>query len=250
MWIALIAAFALASPDRPFPRQGETVRVRQYAKVEGEPPIARWRNKAGAFEAWTFPDGTVEHYRRYDKRVLVEERLFDATGGPLATITYEAETPVEVVVHGRSDRAVPARGWEPYLYEGAVLRVPGEPVVEADGASAWAIGAGALRLRTLDDAADVWSDDFRAGVGEACGCVLLDRTTAFVQGVAGARYLVRLPDPDRPLLGELWAFPHRGRTLLIAFLAPAGPDPVGVDDPALRLAEGRAIVSLVSWEKP
>jgi hypothetical protein len=152
--------------------------------------------------------------------------------------------PAEVVVHGHAERIVDVKTWADLTLSGVVLRLPASAKPDENGVIAVPIGEGTLRV-SIGPAGDPFSDAYRDGLAETCGCRVVDRTTAFVDGRAGSRYLVAVADPDRALLGEVWAVPFAGGTLLATYLAPgtleATPDPRDV------LAEGYAALALARW---
>jgi hypothetical protein len=247
MWL-LSLNLAFAIPDAPFPRHGEDLVVKRYSRVDGDGPLRpRTRNANGPIEAWTFPDGTIEHYARYERRTLIAEHRFDATGQPLTTTRFVEGAPIEVDVHGAATTTVPVGSFSEHHLGGAALRAPGAPVTTGD-VSVWASDEGWFRMRWLPASSDVFTDAFRDGLAAECACTLLDRTTAWIDGRPGVRYLVRMPDRDRPLEGEVWAVPTDGVTLLVSFLARHA-DGADRGDLSARMALGRAIVSMLRFEE-
>lgn len=229
---------ARADENAALYRINEPVSSRRYTRVDGQPAIARWRNQKGPFEAWTFADGQVEHYRRYDGRKLIEEAWFDADGDRFASIDVAANT---VLVHGRTDVSVPIGSWPAQAWGSIVIHAPW---VTSDADHLEATFDDGLRFRLAwASAEDVTSDAFRDGLQSRCACELVDRAAGFTPLGRGVRYLVLRPEVGQPRLGEVWAVPVGDRVLLAAYDAPTTSDPVGVDDPAVRLARGRALMA-------
>jgi hypothetical protein len=243
----LLLAAALAAPDAPLVREEAPIKSSQrYMKVDlGPPAIARWRNSKGTYEVWAFRDGQVEHFRRWDGRKLAEERFFDAVGDAFVTVAWAEGAPTEVTVHGLGgDRVVDTKTWTDTALPGLTLRAP-SPELGADGTLAARTSEGVFRA-AIGPEADVRSDAFRDGLAETCGCRVVDRATAFVDGRTGVRYLVELPDPDAPAVGEIWAVPVPAGTLVATWTAAAPASPAEL---SMRLATGRAILALAHWEQ-
>lgn len=244
-WLAVLPA--LAAPDAPFTRAGETPSARRYAKVAGDGPVwAAYRNAKGSFEAWVFRDGTVEHYVRWDGRRPAEARRFGPTGLPFTSTRYQDGAPAEVVVHGVADVPVAVGDWQAHDAGVLTVRAPAPPVA-SDGVYVWQWPDATVTVRSLEGFVDVWSDTFRDGLFDTCGCTPLDRAAAWLDGRPAARYLVRIPDAGRVVLGEVWAVPQPRATVLLAYTG-VSTDPDAADDPAASLAKGRAFVSLAAWE--
>lgn len=244
------AAIALAGPESPFARRGETPQPRRYERWEADPPArVGGRSAAGAIEAWTFRDGVVEHARFEDPRtrLLMESRSFNDRGEPLVTARFREGRPWDAVIHGIGDHTVSIADWIPQRLDGAVVLGPPGAVV-ADGLTAWPTPKGTFYAQ-VSGPADVTSDLFRDGLATTCGCALVDRSTAYIDGKPGVHYLARIPDGTTALVAEIWAVPFQGGTLYANFVAPqAGPEFPG-PDLAESLAYGRAMVHLIQWEK-
>lgn len=245
----LFAAIALAAPDEDFLHTADVPKTARYLKVDGAPPRARLKNTKGEYEAWVWRDGRLFRYRKWDGRTLVEDARFDAVGDRFATLRYVDGAVAEVVVHGRTDMSVPIAAWHERALGAVTLTLP--PVEHrADGSlEAWPADGGDWRA-VWAPVGDPFAESFRDGLFATCACEIVDRYTVFADGRAGAGYLVRIPGPDAPRLGEVDAFADPSGTLVLAYTAPTSLAPVGVDDPAVRLAPGRAIVALVRWNPP
>ncbi len=245
----LFAAIATAAPDEDFLRVADTPKVARYLKVDGSPARARLKNAKGPYEVWVWRDGRLARYKRWDGKKLLEDARFDAVGDPVATLRYADGVVTEVVVRGRTDANVSIAAWKERAFGAATLVLP--PLEHhADGSiEAWPVEGGDWRA-VWAPVGDPFSETFRDGLVATCACEVVDRYTVFADGRAGAGYLVRVPGPDAPRLGEVEAFADVSGTLVLAYTAPTGFDPVGVDDPAVRLAPGRAIVALLRWNPP
>jgi hypothetical protein len=255
-WCVAIALANPATPDPAFYRHGDALTSRRYTKIsEGAGPAkARLRNGDGEFLAWVFRDGVVEHYERYQRQRLVESGTFDAHGERVATVKYAGGAPAQVVVAGADAQPLAVTGWVEHRVvapppEGSrhgtalVLRVPAPPDTDP---AAWTVAEGVFRAG-WGPAGDVWSDGFRTGLGAGCGCTVVDRATTWVGGREGVRYLVEIP--GSPSIGEVWAVPVPGGTVVASFTAPLpDPDPFATGAIATPLAAGRAIVAIARWE--
>ena len=253
MWIVVVVAAAVAAADRPLVRADETPRAARYAKITPVAP-ARARNKGGgAYQAWVWRDGVVEHYQRFDRGKLVEARQFDGHGMPVATTTYTAGAPTAVTVHaGDTDAAFDVTAWTEARLPAAapvvrlVLPGPGDPL-GLDGVEAALPGGGELRVRIVPGPTPVGSNAFREGLADRCACLLVDRTSAFVDGRFGVRYLAERRDVYHPAIGELWAVSTGDATLLVSFFVP-GVAPEDLGGWARATAAGRAVMTLARWE--
>lgn len=245
----LLASIAAAAPDEDFLHVADAPKTARYLKVDGTPPRARLKSAQGPYEAWVWRDGRLARYNRWDGKTLVEDARFDAVGDPVATLRYADGAVTEVVVHGRTDASVPVAAWQSRPLGAATLVLP--PVEHhADGSiEAWPVDGGDWRA-TWAPVGDPFSEAFHDGLYATCACAIVDRYTVFADGRAGAGYLVRVPGPAGARLGEVEAFPDATGTLVLAYTAPTTSEPVGVDDPAVRLAPGRAIVALLRWNPP
>ena len=236
MWLLIWGAVTLANPNRPFPRLDDTTLVRRYDRVEGEGPVRpRWQRRDGRIQAWTFGDGTVEHYQRYEGQ-LVEELRFDAAGDPLSSIHFVDEKPQKVIVHSFGE--VDVSSWQSHSVFGLQLLAPSAPTVDG-GRSTFALTEGTLIVEPVKGPADPFADDFGRGLEETCACLIVDRSTRWIDGRPAARYHLAMPHPDDPQLGELWATSVDNMVMLILWTA---------SESAPHQETGRAIVALARWE--
>lgn len=234
----LCFGLALAAPRYPLPRAHDPVTQRHFARLVGEGPAWGYgRRRHGAVTAWIFPDGVVEHAEIREGHDLAEVRHYDAGGHLWATTIYTDGHPAKVQIHRPTESSVDVSSWSERHEDGWVLRWPPEH------SSPW------LSLKVVPSKADPRSDAFADGLSQACGCLLEDRTTAWIDGRPGVRYHVRVTDPDRPWTGDLWAFSSGDHALLVASLVPAHPD-AGPEGGPAALAVGRAVIALAHREKP
>jgi hypothetical protein len=266
-WWTAIALANPASPDAAFFRRDDALAARRYAKIsEGHGPAHARGRGGGDYQTWTFRDGVVERYQRFKGSRLIETGDFDAYGQRVATVTYGAAVPAQVVVAGHQPHPVDVSSWvehklaapaAPGARHGStlLLRVPaapdGSPAEGAPpGPAVWTLPEGIFRASMAPEA-DVFSDSFRDGLLAGCGCTVVDRSTAWIGGRVGARYLLDVPDAGAMRVGEVWAVPFPGGTLVAGFSAPrADADPLGTSDLGAPLAVGRAIVAMARWETP
>jgi hypothetical protein len=248
MWWLCLLALAYGGPDSLLERRGEVPQPRRFSRIEEAlPPRAEGRSPDGEHEAWVFSDRAVEHVRTFDGRRLSRVRHYDARGYPISTTHYQGDTPQFVVVHGRVEHRVGTETWVEHRLPGVVLRGPPNPI-EASEAYVWPMTLGTFSAR-ISGPADVLSDAFRDGLAQGCGCILVDRGTAYVDGRPGVRYLVRVPDPEAALVGELWAIPLGSATLFASYIAPLASGEFPGEDLVGPLAPGRAMLSLITVEK-
>lgn len=164
---------------------------------------------------------------------IVEVLRHDALGRPVTTTAWRGGAPVSVTVHEPAEVVVDVAAWEPVEAGPWVVRTPGGLAFEVDGAE--------IAVAHVGAEGDPLTEAFRWGLEAACACVLEGRTTASVGGHPAVRYRVRLPDPDVPRLGELWAVDGGPGTLVVRSLTAGGTE---------ALARGRAVVALVSRRAP
>ena len=252
----LLARVAAADPDAadvPLVHAGETPRHRLYAKVEEVKgrAQARWRRKQDAeFHVDELEDGTIVRVRRMAKGGIVEDRRYDAGGGLLVTIVYGADhLPERGVVHSQPEQTVPLDGWTVHALPGGRMAAPSPPVD---------IPGGSVRLEVLDGELDVWkgpaadplSDAFREGIAAGCGCSIVERAVAWVDGRPGVRYRLLVPDtgPSDPV--DLWAVPVPDGLWLATFRVSLsrGPDATPAEDRSSRLLAGRVLIALVDLD--
>ena len=241
IWLVL-APMAAASAQRSLPRVDEALQTRRYWAVEVDASGTarpRWRNRRGKHQCWTWPDGVAEHCHTYDGRKVVEHVYYDASGRRVITATLEDGAPTEVTVHGLVPAVVPVGDWVEHPVGPLQLLAP-----TADG-DRWSVADGELRTATTPAGDEsVFDDRFRAELQAWCACVVEDRTSAWIDGVAGVRYRIRHPHPSSPSVGEVWAVPKGDQVVLIGFVVPGGP---GLSEVERRLAGGRATVALARW---
>lgn len=225
MWSLLWMPLALAQPDAPFPRADQPLRERRFRGIVGEGPA--WGHppaRQGRVSAWIFPDGVIEHALVRDGRQIAEIRRYDAQGQPLTTVLQGASGPETVVVHQPDETRVEVSAWSARQVGPWALRLPPEHVE-----ARWSEGG----------PTDVWSDAFRDALLATCACVIEYRTTAWLDGRPGARYRLRVLDPDRPWTTEAWAVPSDAGVLVLT-----------ARDAAAATATGRAAAALARLEAP
>jgi hypothetical protein len=251
-WLAI----ALAAPGE-FLRTRDSQYVRQFTNVNGDPARGHWQNPKGPYQAWTFRDGVVERYRKFGPHNIVEERTFDALGGPVVTTTWEAGNAKSATVHGIVDRALSLDGWTWQNVGPMWILAPKEAAPESPEAPATTPAGLRIRspqlyleLRWVDGTPDVFSDGFRDALASTCACQIVDRATGFIANRAGARYLVVTPDPAGSRLGERWAVQGpQGKVLLVSYDVPMILDgtPVADDRYPAALAVGRTMLATAKW---
>ncbi|MBW1876993.1 MAG: hypothetical protein JRJ84_01390 [Deltaproteobacteria bacterium] len=236
MWLWLLMPLAAAVPDGPLPRADEPLIERRFARVVGMGPAwGHLRRRSGPVRAWIFPDGVIEHAEIALGRHEQEVRRYDAAGHRLTTAHFLEGMPTEVVVHIPEEVRLKVDGWEAHTLPGATLRIP---PASADHHITWQVVPGD---------GDPLSDDYRAGMLSECACLLESRATTWIDGRPGARYRVRLLDPDAPWTGEIWATRSAGSVLLLSALVPARADGAPAGGMAV-LAVGGATAALARWE--
>lgn len=233
LWL-LATAWAQDAPS--YPRFDAPLTVRPASRVIGEGP-ARLYGRRGALRAWVFPDGHVEHYVRTERGQRTELVRFDGRLAHHLTVRYEDDAPVEVLVRGQPDQTVDVSGWVPAELDAASLRVP--PSVVTDGV----LTAGGFSATWLPGH-DVVSAGFVEAIEAQVGGRVLATATAWIDRSPSVRLTLSLPDPDAPEVAEAWAVPRGEQLFLATWRAPKGEAPLSID----TLAEGRAIMALVSWQ--
>jgi len=233
--ILLLLTLAHADPNAPLARQGERVRAGRWATVEGDgPATVRWRRRAGAVYASTFPDGTVERYRRTEDGAPTEAAWFSAAGLRLSAATYASGDPATFTAVVPPGPTVDLTNWAPVSAAG--LRFPAP-----SPGSRWSLGSGDVVVTATPDT-DPTAAAFAHELEVGCACEIVDRHAAWIDGRYGVRFAARLPDIPEPRWGEIWVVPGPSQTaVLFATWSPADPTP---------LSALRAIVSLASWESP
>ncbi|MBT3217816.1 MAG: hypothetical protein HN348_01885 [Proteobacteria bacterium] len=237
MWLLIWGAMTLANPDRPFPRLEDETQARRYDRVEGEGPLRpRWRRRDGRILAWTFRDGTIEHYERYEGRQVVEEHRFDAVGDPLSTIHFSENKPQKVVIHRFAE--VDVSSWQDHSLGGLQILTPTTPSVDG-GRHTISLTNGTFIAEPVKGPADPFADDFARGLEETCRCLIVDRSTRWIDGRPSAHYHLYMPHPDVPQTGELWATSVNNMVMLLLW---------STSQEASHKETGRAIVALARWE--
>jgi hypothetical protein len=237
--------------------------VRYYRDVGGKGPAwGRDKRATGPVKAWIFPDGIIEHCEFWAKKRVTETRFYDALGHRWSTVAYGEGHPISVTVHEPFPATVDVSAWTERTTSGFTAWLPpgraGAPVAPPDPApptdpavpaaptASWHSEDARVDMTLLPGTADPFSAEFREGLHASCGCLIEGWNTSWIDGRPGARFRVRLVDPDQPWLGEVWAV-STGTTLLVLSAVERESAP-GSSAP---LALGRAAASLVRWpEEP
>jgi hypothetical protein len=206
------------------------------------------RRRDGSYALWELPaSGTVVRYEALQNGKVAEEHLMDAAGYPLATVFFADGAPQKATVTG-STQELALTGWTRQKVPGGTALLPAAPQERSGGgARADALG-GTVDVWIEPTAADPFSDPFRDGLLAGCGCFVVDRASAWIDGRAGVRYRLLLPGaaaaggPARDAV-DLWAVSLGAQGVwLMSFRATAPPDPVAA------LAPGRVVAALVDLE--
>lgn len=229
LWLSTAAQ---ADPHRALARWGEVPKKVQVGSLVGEP--LRTRGKGGAWSAWRFADGVVEHAIRLDGKRLAERVLTDGRGHREITVTYGPDARPLTVVGPAETLDVAA--WTSAPLPGGTIQVATAPqavphgqfVTEPQGQLGW-------RDTAPVDPADHAVTDELAGT---CGCDLVERRSLFIDGRPAVLWTADWAEPGGPVHGALAAVTHADRTLWFSWKG-AG------DDPAMALSERLA---LVTWE--
>lgn len=235
MLAGLAIGLALAAPYDALPRADQKIVERRYARLSGAGPA--WgieRRATGPVRAWVFPDGVVEHAEFLRGKSVIEVRRYGPSGEALTTLRLSDGAPKEVVVSGAE--AIDVSAWEERVQDGVRAR--------------WPAPDPGRHLATLVSRtpADPRSDAVRDSLAEWCACLLEDRDTAWLDGVPGVVYRVRLPHPEAAWVGEVWVVSDGVRALALASLVPADADGLPVGGKA-ALAPGRAVAATVAFEE-
>ncbi len=247
---AWVLCVALGSPvERPAPqddlsfgRHGQRSEPRWYARLDdmGGPVRPRWsRRTRSTYRVWAFPDGVVERSWKRARGEVVEERFFDLLGWPTETLTWEDEAPQVGTVHLADPLEMPYEGFTPHELQGARLFAPSLPV---DGA--FELGGGRFRVWTHEGGVDVQAPDYPERWLQDCGCVLVERQPAWVDGEPGVRLRLHTLALDAPDVAYLWAVPRGESTWLASYRV------TGSARPDTDLAPGRLVVRTVRWLPP
>lgn len=234
MWITLWFSVAHATPSLPVLRVAEPLRDRRYQSViEGPPPYPSRRASQGPIHGWTFPDGALEHYERLERGKVAERVRYDALGQRVSVVHLTAGAPVDVVIGATT---LPVAAWSVHQLGGASVRAPADARLD-DTRLLWFKGDERAGAQWLDEPADLLSDAFRDELALFCGCVLVDRWAAWVDGAPGVVYRARMSDLGAPAEAHIWAVSRPAGTLLLTSIAP--PEQPGTVAPAM--------VALVEW---
>ena len=189
-----------------------------------------------------FPSPPPEPRSVHRSGVLTQVQHFDSAGRLQATVTWRDDRPAEVTVHGPQPIVVAVANWTPRSLGGWEILAPTDaPHFSVEGAE--------IAVDWIPGDADPFSEAFRDGLLATCACLLEGRTTTSLDGHPAARYRVRVPDPEAPRVGEIWAARDDAGTLLLRSLVPATLEGAPVDGPA-ALARGRVPAALVRREVP
>ena len=241
MWMVLLIAMADANPEREMGRVGESLRVRSYATVDGDGPVrGRWRRSSGDIVGNVFPDGVFERYTRRERRVPQQTFYYNAAGVSIGEVAYTDGVAATFTVTSPAPASVDVSAWEQAQHHGLSLTAP-SPTSSDDQSTTWQIGAGRVEVLQLP-AEDPTTEAFRISVEQSCGCLLLDRHTAWIDGRSGIRLLLDVPAPGRGERAEIWAIPTDEHLITVWGSWPLE------DSSAHTLL--RAMVSLATWESP
>ncbi|MEO0599907.1 MAG: hypothetical protein AAF211_00630 [Myxococcota bacterium] len=217
-------------------------RIRQYddGTVRGR---SRSRRRA-RFQLWSLDNGVVVRLDEQLRGRLVRRRRFDPFGQPLTTVERPRDGWPSVTVHLVPDREIGLSGWEDRGVPGGTVPLPVDLVDHQAGVETWVLGG---RFEVWHDPrpADVTSDAFWRNLVAGCGCDLVDRVTAWVDGRPGVRFrLARGAD-----LQELWAVPFDERGADGVWYAGYHVPAVDPSTTSLRVAPGRALVAMVRLDR-
>jgi hypothetical protein len=241
MWMVLLIAMADANPERVMGRVGESLRVRSYATVDGDGPVrGRWRRTNGNIVGQVFRDSVFERYTRRDGRVPQQTIYYNAAGMSLGELAYVEGTASTFTVTTPALDPMDVSTWQASAHHGLSLTAP-LPTSSDEQSTTWQVGAGKVEVLQLP-AEDPTTDAFRISVEQSCGCLLLDRHTAWIDGRSGIRLLLDVPAPGRGERAEIWAFPTDEHLITVWGSWP-------IEDPS-AYATLRAMVSLATWESP
>lgn len=240
LWLIFVSMLAFGDAEERLVRQEDRVQMRRYDRLTtSNPPRAFRRTRSGRYRVWSWRDGTIEHLEEWNRRTLVRRQYFGVSGTPFTSVFFQEGAPQKGVAHGVSPVEVDVHDWVEWSLGPARFLLPSPPDEQGQVLSA----TGSLRL-TLGPAVDVFSDAPREALRQACGCVLEDRTTTWVDGHVAVRYRLRFPHPTQPRSGEVWMVPTpQGLTLYIAAITQEVISAPG------DLATARVVVSLLSLEK-
>ncbi len=235
MWLLLLTMTAHANPDRMLGRVGDRLRLSTYATVEGDgPAFARWRRSSGSIRAWTFNDRQIERFVRYDNRQPAEAAWFNIPGDRVATAVYEDGEPTTFTVTWPAMDPVDVSDWQSQTKAG--LTFPAPATGDDDR---WPQGDGEVSVAMVLPG-DPGEDAYRDALEVGCGCLVVDRNPAYIEGKSAVRFRLRLVHTGEPRFAETWVLPVEDSNLAFWAVWPES-------DPS-ALAVMRAMVSLATWE--
>ncbi|MEQ1502424.1 MAG: hypothetical protein ABMB14_09340 [Myxococcota bacterium] len=218
---------------------------RLYGKIELEDGQATGklrRRRDGEFVAWELPNGTIVRYQKLAGARVAEDHLLDADGFPLVTVTFgPTGAPDKAVVGAIPPVEVPLPGWLPRQVPGGTLALPTQPD-ERPGGGARVDALGGEVDVWLEQGMDPFSDPFRDGLVAGCGCFVVDRATAWIDGRAGIRYRLLIPGHWPRDAVDLWAVPVPTGTWLMSYRVSSPADPVDA------LVGGRILAALAKLD--
>jgi len=87
----LLTLVATAGPASALPRQDEALTRRRWWTVQQEPHAAarpKWRNRRGAWDCWTWPDGVAARCRELKRRSVLQDITYHVGGQPHTPTTF------------------------------------------------------------------------------------------------------------------------------------------------------------------
>ncbi|MEQ1571012.1 MAG: hypothetical protein ABMA64_35610 [Myxococcota bacterium] len=215
--------------------QGEVPEEQLFDKVtdlpDGRAEARGRKRRDGAFVVWALPtSSSIVRYQKLGAGGVVEDHLFDSDGYPLATVWLERGVPTKATAAGVPPIDVSVTGWARQPIPGGTMWLPAAPE-ERPG--------GGVRVEALSGGVDVWidppttpptdpfSDTFRDGLIAGCGCFVVDRAAAWIDGRPGVRYRLLLPGNLPRDAVDLWAVNLGASGLwLMTFEVGAPADPI------------------------
>jgi len=247
MWIAVqagLAAHAVELP--PLAHAAEVPQERLYAGLQddGGPVLGlRRQRRSAAYLAWELEDGTIVRTQHTVRRVMVEDRRFDASGWPVSTLTADADGPQQLVVHTQPGTRVPLAGWTPQPVPLGTLLAPFAAETLPGDIVRLSVLQGELSMWVDSSAATVTSPGFVEGLAAGCGCRIEDRVTTWVDNRPGVRVRLRAYGASPTDALDVWAIPHDDGVWVASFRVAAPTDATDA------LAPGRALIHLMRWSE-
>lgn len=244
MLLPLLTLTVAAQTWSPAPRVDETLTRKRWWTVREpahEPARPTWRNRRGAWDCWTWPDGVAARCRELKGRRLLAEVRFDVFGRRATTVRFDGDDAAEVLVHGVAERTVDLTGWVDTRVGRFEIAAPVVGVDDGDGWT-WSDGESQLRATLADDGVDLFGNELVETIEQTCVCRVEDRTTTLVDGRLALRVRLRHLATERPQVSELWAVPGPAQTLMLGYTVDGGEDLVDIQR---RLAVGRAVVARI-----